>query len=369
MNILVYAISCRSGGALSVLMDFYREVCGISESEQDINWIFLLSNQCLEERKNVKIIRAPWSIKTWVHRWIYTRVTLTKLQSKYKPQAVVSLQNMMPGSVRTKKIISLHNVLPLYKCDATVLDTVRMRLKQKIVNNEIIKSLKRVDAIFVPSEWIKNKLNTKFNIEKKKIYISQLIVPDSSLKTVNTAKKEKNTTKTFFYPAASYPYKNHKVIVEACRILEQKGIKNYQVIFTFKKDENRTAQRTAEDIAKYNLNIKLVGNLPRETVMQIYEDSCLVFPSLIETDAMPLIEGKCKHSYILSADLEYAKAALDDYERKYYFDPGNGNQLADAMAGFLSGNELLTEATQMSDTDSLKHESRINTIIKISKEN
>ena len=187
MNIFVYAISCRSGGALSVLNDFYEEACRSKTRYPNIKWFFLLSTQQLNETGNVKIIQKPWCIKSWGLRWVFTNVTTKKLLKQYEPCAVVSLQNMMPKTVKAKKIVSLHNVLPLYKCDDSVLDTVFQRIKQKIVNREITKSLMRADAIFVPSDWIRDALNLKLKVEKSKIFVSPLRIPESSISTKLTA--------------------------------------------------------------------------------------------------------------------------------------------------------------------------------------
>ena len=56
MRIVVNDIAANTGGAMTVLRDFYNCVC---KNDKDNQWIFLLSDRHFEETDNVKIIPMP----------------------------------------------------------------------------------------------------------------------------------------------------------------------------------------------------------------------------------------------------------------------------------------------------------------------
>ena len=330
---LVYAISCRSGGAYSVLSDFYEEAKKNKYKYPDVKWLFLLSTQNFSEAENIIIKKYEKSVKSWLHRMHFNYHIAKKIATQYGASVVLSLQNMGITGVNLPTIISLHNVLPLYKCTKDVLDTSLQRCKQRIVNYCISHSLKKAEAVLIPGEWIKTKIVDKFNIDENKIHIAQLSFPlkmELKVYDANTGIDLRKIT-TFFYPAASYPYKNHKVIIEACRLLSERNIANYEVLFTFTEDQTKTAISLSSLVRNYNIPIRFCGDLPREKVVRLYNSGVLLFSSKIETDAMPLIECKTVGGMVIASDFPYAKAVLCDYENKIMFNGDNPVELADAM--------------------------------------
>ncbi len=332
MVVLVYAISCRSGGALSVLSDFYEEAKRNENKYPDIKWVFLLSTQELEPTANIIIERHENSVKSWFHRMYFNCHTAKRIAKRHSATAVLSLQNMGIAGLKLPTVISLHNVLPLYKCSREVLDTFVMRMKQRIVNLGITRSLTRADAILVPSEWIRDKLCDKLKIQADRIHIAQLSIPSKSELVKGEMRTETADRKcVFFYPAAALPYKNHQVIVNACKILASRNIHEYEVLFTFEKKQTRTAAIMSAEVERSNVPITFCGNLPRNKVIELYNYGILLFTSKIETDAMPLLECKTVGGMMISVNLPYAIAALGDYENKLIFDGDDSQALAEAM--------------------------------------
>ena len=56
MRIVVNDIAASTGGAMTVLRDFYSCVC---ENDHENEWIFLLNQPYFQETENVKIITLP----------------------------------------------------------------------------------------------------------------------------------------------------------------------------------------------------------------------------------------------------------------------------------------------------------------------
>lgn len=330
MNVIVYAIASRSGGALSVLTDFYKEVTEHSEKYPDITWYFMLSTQELPETDNVKVIRNEWSVKSWGHRAYYNLVTVKRAIKKYNVKAIVSLQNMSVLGSGIPNIVCLHNVLPLYKCDATVLDNTKQRLKQVLVNRGIINSLRGAYRVMVASEWIKDELMKQFGIKEEQIVVSKLAIPKAEMPVIKNEEVRDGKLR-FFYPASSFPYKNHRVVVEACKQLASDGVANYEVVFTIREEQSKTAAELSAEVKRFGLPIAFVGNLDRDLVLQAYMENVLLFPSKIENDAMPLLECMQYGGYVLAADLPYARDALGEYAGKKYFEANDALTLARQM--------------------------------------
>ena len=355
MNVIVYAIASRSGGALSVLSDFYKEVTENADKYKDITWYFTLSTQNFDETENVKIIKNEWAIKTWFHRAYFNLVTVNKIIKKHNIKAIVSLQNMRVMGTKVPNIVCLHNVLPLYKCDARILDNIKQRMKQMLVNQGIVNSLKKAYRVMVASQWIKDELIEQFGIKEKQVVVSPLIIPEAGEKLVELGDMGRKDGKkvSFFYPASAFPYKNHMVVLKACKILKEKYNKQFDVEFTIEANQGKTAAQLYEYATQYELPVSFVGNLPREVVLQAYLNKVLLFPSKIENDAMPLIECIQYNGYVLAADLPYAKDVLDAYPNKKYFGADDAESLALYMKELIENgivkDETVTKVTKQKD--------------------
>jgi len=148
----------------------------------------------------------------------------------------------------------------------------------------------------------------------------------------------------FIYPASGDSYKNHRILIEAWSILAQEGIfpslyvtvdqSEYPELFSFLelKKEN------------YGLNIVNLGFLSHDVLLKKYEIAkALIYPSIIESFGLPLIEAKKAGLPILAAELDYVRDILDPSQS---FNPLSAMSIARAVRRFLgqskNGVELLS---------------------------
>ena len=348
MNVLVYALPNTNGGGYSVILNLYEDIK--AHNYPDIHWYFITGTDGFENTEHITVFNESWALKTYAHRYYFNTVKVKEFVKKYDIAAVISL-NMGVGHIKTPSIISLHNVLPLYKCDSSVFDTRIEMIKQRIINHLIIKSLKRAEYIIIPSKWIKRELISKFKIQENKIYISQITVPEvSSLLKTNqeetSAEQNKKTdlqfskekTVEFIYPSSGFPYKNHRVIIEAAKKLQQEGIENYYIRLTGNVGEGKTITELKKEIQKNNLPIEFSGMYSKEQLANAYAGGVLLFPSRIETDGFPILESMACGGYIIAADLEYAREALSDYDSYDLFNPQSAEELESLMKKAIEGN-------------------------------
>jgi glycosyltransferase involved in cell wall biosynthesis len=112
---------------------------------------------------------------------------------------------------------------------------------------------------------------------------------------------------TLFYPASFYPHKNHQFILDY--ISSYNDVNNYIKSFIF----------TTKNIFNNSL-IDELGILTPEQCYEKYKSSdALIFPSLMESYGLPLIEAMYMKLPIIVSDLDYAKWLCED--QAIYFNP------------------------------------------------
>ena len=340
LNVLVYALPNTSSGGLSVVRNLYEDVRSHREDYPDIHWFFITGVDGFENAENVTVFNEGWALKTYAHRLYFNAVRVSRFVREHDIACIVSL-NMGVSFSRAPSIISLHNVLPLYRCGAEVFDRRSERLKQALINALIVKSLKRAACVVVPSRWIREALVSRFGVAEERIRVSPVILPEiEELSKRRSAKKREETPRAvtqFCYPATGFPYKNHALAVAAAKLLKREGLNDFEILFSGNVGDGKTIRALRAEIEAEGLPVSFCGLLSREQLVEQYEEGVLLFPSKIETDGFPLLESMACGGYILAADLPYAREALEGYERCDFFDPDDAEGLKELMKKAMRG--------------------------------
>ncbi|MBR6645917.1 MAG: glycosyltransferase [Clostridia bacterium] len=329
MRIVVNDIAASSGGALSVLTDFYEFV---KENYKNDEWIFLLGDKYIEETENIKVVLLPEIKESHKKKLIFDFFTGRKVINDLNPDAVISLQNIITFGVKVPQLVFIHQALPfqdvrkfsLFKASERSLAIV-----QHIIGAIIKISAKCADVVAVQTNWMRRAVAKKANVRIKKVVVCP---PEISI--------EKGTaipdTKSFFYPTGKSIYKNNDCIFEAVNILKEEGINDFKIKLTLDEENDE--------------NFEFTGRLSREAVVEEYKKSVLLFPSYIESFGYPLAEAGRTGTIILSSDTPVARDALGDYENAYYFDPFEPCQLADLMKQVING-EIKQKETEYAEKE------------------
>ena len=328
-KILVIDFAASSGGALTVLQDFYNAVV---DNKADIEWIFLLSGAYVEEKENIRIIIEP-ELKKRPRRLLFDYVIGRKFVKKINPDLVFSLQNTVVRGVDVPQVVYVHQPVPFqstYKFSFLKKEERSMAVIQYLLGAVIKSSVRSADLVIVQTKWMKRAVLQQCKIKKDKIV---QIYP-----TVERVKKEHKatyqTTNTFFYPTSNVFYKNVSTLMEGCK----------------KLDSDRLTYNLKLTIGGHDTNkIKYLGKISKDEVFRYYKESCLVFPSYIETFGYPLVEAKSAGSMILASDCEFSHELLDDYENAYFFDPFNSDELYKLMKAVCDGNIIRKEPKESFD--------------------
>lgn len=326
MKIVVLDTAAEKGGALTVLKDYYNK----AKIDIDNEYLFITGNIALDSAPNITCKRFPFSKRNWLCRLLFDYFYLPFFIAKQKCDKVLSLQNMIVPFVKKEQIVYLHNALPFSEYRFTWKQNKKMWIYQNLIGYLIRKSVEKAHVVIVQCEWMKEVL-----VEQLRVQGSKIMVQPYEVKMSDKIEKTKFEKTTFFYPASSEEFKNHKLIVEAVSKLVEKGYRNFEILFTIEKDENEYTERLYEMSSKGKCPICFGGHLTLNKVYSFYTDSILVFPSYIETVGLPLMEATVLKRPIIAADLKYAHSALKGNESVVFFNPFNSDELAEAMEKFL----------------------------------
>lgn len=324
MRIMVFDVPAESGGALTILNQYYE----VAIKDEENEWIFVVSTPELKETKNVKVFNYHWIKKSWFHRLYFDKSIAHKLVEKHGVDEILSLQNVTIPKVKVKQTLYLHQPLPFVEKRYGISENFKFWVYQNIISKMIFKSIQVADKVIVQTEWIMHSAIDKANVTKEKFILKQ---PELNIEIKKLYEPDERNGRLFFFPASGLVYKNHEVIINACRLLKDKGISNYKVVFTLKGDENKHIWKLREIVLGENLPIEFLGSMSINNVYEYYSKAVLIFPSYIETFGLPMLEAKMHRSPVLASDCAFSHEILDGYDKVHFFDPFDTLQLSELM--------------------------------------
>lgn len=326
-TIMIYDVHASESGALAILDDLYKQIRNYSD--KSVKWVFIVSTPEYEETKEITVRRFPWVKRNWGYRYYFDTVTTRKLLKEFKPDKVFSLQNKGIDFYKKEQLVYLHLpfILTDHKFDIKV-DGKKLWAYQNIISKSIFKSLRKVDMTIVQTEWMKEALVKKAGVNAEKIVVQQ---PDIKCNDIKDFIDCPENRKRIFYPATAFTYKNHLTLLKALNYATEKGLKDYEVIFTIRPDENAYTQNLYKYATEHNLNVEFNGPIPREKVFEMYARSILVFPSYVESFGLPLLEAKLSGTYIMASDTPFCHEILDGYDKAEFFEELDYKKLGDMI--------------------------------------
>lgn len=323
--IMIYDVHASETGALAILDDLYQQIK--EYPDKTIKWIFIVSIPKYKETENIIVRRFPWIKKNWGFRYYFDTITTRRLLKEFKPDKVFSLQNKGITFYHREQAVYLHlpSILTDHKFNLRM-DGKTLWFHQNVLKKSIFSSLRKVEKIIVQTQWMKTALIEKANIDKNKIII---LAPDISSNNIGKFIDNAENRKRFFYPAASYTYKNHLTILRAINYVQEHGLRKYEVIFTISSDENTHTKNLFKFASEHKLNVIFKGKISREQVFEMYTKSVLLFPSYVESFGMPLLEAKLTGTYVIASDCPFSREILEDYNKASFFNEMDYKKLGD----------------------------------------
>ena len=344
MKILVYNTAAADGGALFVLKSFYEDV--IKLADEDIQWQFVVSQDIFTETDKVKVSVYPKVKRSWLSRWKFEKFELPKIIKAFNPDYIVSLQNMPIKGTKKPQLVYLHQSLQYCPKKFSYLkgEERALAVRQRIVCGFYKRALPKAKHIFVQTNWIKDA-----TVQWLKRSEAEVTVVPVGLNELEVFVKpyQGARSRKFFYPARAEVYKNHQTILNACKILKDEGIDDFEMIFTIDENDNACAKRLVEE-AK-GLPVSCIGSVKYEDIWSYYAETVLLFPSYLETCGLPLLEARRSGGIVLASDLPFAHEALDGYAYAEFFRFDDAKALAGKMKAVLDGRNTVGNERKTDD--------------------
>lgn len=238
------------------------------------------------------------------------------------PDVVFSLQNTGVRCNASRYVVYFHQALALFH--------YKVNLKSQFAKTYLfyhyfyplyIKSLLNKNTfIAVQTNQIKNGFSKRLGFPKERIgqYFPETDKIDGScLDKYEYAKGSYN----FIYPATPFEFKEHITIAYALKEaykLNAELARNIRIHFTLEQGE----LPVMDSFIKQNhlkSNFVFHGRIPHEQLLSMVNSSNgLLFPSMIETLGLPLLEAASLGVPVIANDLEYVHEVLSGYEGVKY---------------------------------------------------
>lgn len=232
---------------------------------------------------------------------------------------VLSFGNI-PPNVKMNGVVYTYFHQPLYLSvpnGFSFLDKVKFYLKVQILKSY----RKNTDFWIIQNEMIKQKLSTKFGIQKNNILTIPFYPP---LESYSGGVRNKNS---FIYVSNATPHKNHKNLIDAfCKFYDtyNKGT----LTLTISEDYPEILSYCNEKISR-GYPIKNLGFVKRNSLSQHYiESEFLIFPSLAESFGLGIVEAIDCGCKIIGSDLPYLHEVCVP---SLVFDPQNVDSIYQAF--------------------------------------
>ncbi len=338
MKIMVFDVAAEKGGALTVLRSFHKELKASADNSHF--WLFVTSIVSLPETENITALEYPWIKRSWFHRLYFDIVIAPRIIREHEIDLIVSLQNTLIPRTKIHQLLFVHQMLPFSEYRIPYKEDKLAWVYQNIIKWFIFRSMRSSLHIYLQAEHFKTRCMELLGKRSSDIsVIDARIDPYPSEPYLHIGDKKK----VFFYPADSGYYKNHRIIIEACKLLSQDEKLNIRIVFTLDGKETKHIRSLYSQVERLSLPISFVGKLSREDVFSYYHRSILLFPSYIETVGLPLLEAKHNNCIILTSNCPFSHEALGEYSNAYYFDHTQASTLSALLNKFVAGNYTYSE--------------------------
>ena len=322
-KVLVVDTAAAHSGALVVLRQFHE----YAKTRKDIDWVFVLGTASLPACDNVEIINVGWTKKTWFFRLFFDLFMVGIIARRAGVSRIISLENNAFPFAREGQSVFLHQPLFFTSIKFGLRHTPKLWIYQNIIARFCCATLRFADRIVVQTQWLKDAAIKKLGFDDGKITIVKPEVDSAGYAFVPSAENFAN----FFFPASAVFYKNHGVLLEACRILKDRGQPHFKVFLTLDGKSALAARFKAAGID----NAVFLGHISHEEVFELYAKSVLVFPSYLESFGYPLAEARAVGAPVVAADTSFAREILEGYANARFFAYDDAQTLADLMREFI----------------------------------
>jgi glycosyltransferase involved in cell wall biosynthesis len=316
-KLIFFAPNINRGGGKYIFDDLIN--CGPFK-----NCVFIVDARNkfdIEKIKESKVI----VIKPKILSRFYSEFLLWKLSKKYNK--VIILGNLPPLlNIKNKVVIFFQNRLilnPQYPRGVGLRSIIKSYVEIKWLQY----FSKDCYEFIVQTETMKEELERKIRCSARIKVMA--FKTDRMLTRLENNNQENIGIKKFIYVASGDLHKNHKILIEAWKILALKGIK-CSLTLTIDETIYPVITKYINEVKEqYGLDIKNVGNIDAMELSLLYKASqVLIYPSFVESLGLPLLEAADHGLEILAPEVDYIRDIINPH---HTFDPGSAKSISRAV--------------------------------------
>jgi glycosyltransferase involved in cell wall biosynthesis len=206
------------------------------------------------------------------------------------------------------------------------------------------KSVSESDHIIVSFDHIKKDLKKYYSVSDQKISVCPPPFADNWFATKKETEFESLATKYSFtkkfllYPAATWPHKNHLILLDAVEKIRMQNI-DINLICTGSKTEYYSIIENKIKELSLNNCVKFLGIVPEEDLIGLYKNcELVVIPTLYEAGSGPLYEAMRYNVPVICSNVTSLPSTVENEE--FLFDPTDLNRIVDLIKKVIEDNDF-----------------------------
>jgi len=195
------------------------------------------------------------------------------------------------------------------------------------------------------SEFSRSTMVDRYGLSPEKVHAIPLAVGDEFLLPQGNSGLEAVRARYSlppeyaFYPATTWPHKNHATLLKALHLLRTKYGRRLPCVFTGVERSGQEAFLKAAEEHDLAGEVRFLGYVEKRDMPLLYRGaSFLVFPSLFEGFGLPILEAMASDCPVLCSRITSIPEVAGD--AALYFEPHDAEEIADLMHRILTDEEL-----------------------------
>ncbi len=312
----IHALGINTGGGLVLLRQLL--------STKNISYGFIN----LDERVAEEFSSCPKTV-------FYRHGLVNELKSQLKLRKQVGSDDHVLFFSNRPPLIKFPCKVSVFHQNALLISETRnLSLKSKI-NQLWFKIFKKNANQFI----VQNQFMRKLLSQQGCVNTSVIVAPFFNFTTDDVTLSMKSG---FIYVSSFEPHKNHYNLIKAWEYLVYHGVKEKLTLVVSGKGREELEKLISQSHVEKFIDV-YCDQTYADVLMQYKKHTALIYPSLIESFGLPLLEAKQAGIAVLASELDYVRDVIVPDQS---FDPNSYRSIARAVMRFLnvkeSKNKVLT---------------------------
>jgi glycosyltransferase involved in cell wall biosynthesis len=213
------------------------------------------------------------------------------------------------------------------------------------------------EATLVPvaSSWGRDDILKAYGLPEEKIAVVPLApiidrYPEPSSSELPEIRQSLDLPERFaFYPAQSWPHKNHEMLLRAAALLKQRDALVVPLVFSGSPSEHSARLRELADALGIGADVRWLGFVEPSVLSGLYRLAhCVVVPTLFEAASFPIWEAFISGVPVACSDVTSLPRQVGD--AAVVFDPRSPESTASAIARVWADVELREQLVERGRT-------------------